>query len=52
MIIKVMENNDYQVTLRLNMIINIMKNHDYQTSLRLDMIINVMKIMIIKRVRD
>ena len=38
MIIKIMKNNDYQASLRLNMIIKVMKN-DYQASPRLDMII-------------
>jgi len=32
MIIKVMENNDYQVSLRCDMIINIMKNNDSNES--------------------
>jgi len=52
MIIKVLKNNDYQATLRLNMIINVIKNNDYHASPGLDMIIKVMKIMIIKQVKN
>jgi len=52
MIIKIMKNDYYQASLRLdmiikvmknNMIIKVMKNNDYQASPRLNMIIKVRK---------
>jgi len=41
MIIKVMKNNYYQTSSRLDMIIKVVKNNYYQASSGLDMIIKV-----------